>query len=78
MSTRLLVYISILAALASPAVPAQELKRSGTFLVALDIGQSPKAPGAMSVRNVPEYEFNKRMVHLSGADKRGARMCFAS
>ncbi|MBA2432729.1 MAG: N-acetylmuramoyl-L-alanine amidase [Chthoniobacterales bacterium] len=70
MSTRLLFFICLLATAAVPCAQAQELKRSGTFLVALDIGHSPKTPGAYSARGVPEYEFNKRMTRLIAADLR--------
>lgn len=66
MPTRFLVFFAtVLSTCALSAADAQE-----TFRVALDIGHSPKAPGAMSARNVPEYEFNKRMVRLIAADLR--------
>jgi N-acetylmuramoyl-L-alanine amidase len=40
------------------------------FLVAVDIGHTPKSAGAMSARGVMEYEFNKRMARLITADLR--------
>lgn len=38
--------------------------RAREFRLALDIGHTPKSPGAISARGVPEYLFNKRIVTL--------------
>jgi N-acetylmuramoyl-L-alanine amidase len=32
-----------------------------TFQIALDVGHSPAAPGAISARGVTEYSFNLRL-----------------
>jgi N-acetylmuramoyl-L-alanine amidase len=35
--------------------------RAGGFKIAIDIGHTPKSPGAISARGVPEYLFNKNI-----------------
>lgn len=37
---------------------------AGGYRVAIDIGHTPKNPGAISARGVPEYLFNKRIATL--------------
>lgn len=37
---------------------------AGEFRVAVDIGHTPKSPGAISARGVPEYLFNKKVAAL--------------
>jgi N-acetylmuramoyl-L-alanine amidase len=52
-SAMLLVLLGACAAVASPAAQCRE-----TFSVALDVGHSRKAPGAISARGRGEYDFN--------------------
>jgi len=34
------------------------------LMIAIDIGHSPKSPGAVSARGVVEYDFNKNIAHM--------------
>ena len=68
---RIFASVAFSLALCSITINAQENRRApGLFRVALDIGHSPKAPGATSARGVPEYTFNKRIVRLIADDLR--------
>jgi N-acetylmuramoyl-L-alanine amidase len=75
MGGRLVVTV-VLACLAGavfllPTAEAQQTSRDAAdFRIAIDIGHSPKAPGATSARGVTEYELNKRMARLIAADLR--------
>lgn len=40
--------------------------------IAIDIGHSPRRPGAISARGAPEYAFNKRLAEELAARLRGA------
>ena len=59
------VVAPVFAAAASP--PCGEPAR-----VTLDIGHTPKAPGAISARGKPEYLFNRRLVYELAASLRRA------
>ncbi|MBM4288107.1 MAG: N-acetylmuramoyl-L-alanine amidase [Deltaproteobacteria bacterium] len=43
---------------------------ASAFRVAIDIGHSPKDPGAISARGVPEYRFNRNIATLLLAELR--------
>ena len=68
------VSILVVAALMLPvAVVSEETGKQGghhKFLIALDIGHTPKHGGAVAADGVMEYEFNKRMVQFIAADLR--------
>jgi N-acetylmuramoyl-L-alanine amidase len=60
------VAIALLAAGALAAGPSQAARSAGkcdraAFRVVLDVGHTAQAPGAISARGVPEYEFNLRL-----------------
>lgn len=52
------------------AASSQQPKRGvdDKFLVALDIGHTPRNGGAVAADGIMEYEFNQRMVQLIAAD----------
>ncbi len=52
------------------AVDAQEERAARPIRVAIDIGHSPGAPGAMSAAGVMEYTFNRRIAGLIADDLR--------
>ncbi len=49
---------------------APDAARAQPFRVAIDIGHTPGAPGAMSATGVMEYTYNKRMAELIAEDLR--------
>jgi N-acetylmuramoyl-L-alanine amidase len=60
---RYLVWLGGLAMVMALAVFGNEAGAKD-FRVAIDIGHSNSSPGAISARGVPEYNFNRNMVHL--------------
>jgi N-acetylmuramoyl-L-alanine amidase len=42
------------------------------FRIAIDVGHTPEAPGALSARGRPEYEFNRRLAQKIGDTLRNA------
>jgi N-acetylmuramoyl-L-alanine amidase len=65
-TTALLLYLAV-----APLAPAQEEERAARPLrIAIDIGHTPGAPGAMSAAGVMEYTFNRRMARVIADDLR--------
>src|SRR5215216_2746675 len=52
----------------APRKSAQAACDRGRFRVVIDVGHSAEVPGAMSARDVPEYEFNLRLANRIGKD----------
>jgi N-acetylmuramoyl-L-alanine amidase len=64
------VFLLLGTSVATAAPPACEREE---FVLAIDIGHSPKSPGATSAHGVPEYLFNRNLAGrlLAAARKRG-------
>ncbi|MFN2507453.1 MAG: N-acetylmuramoyl-L-alanine amidase [Chthoniobacterales bacterium] len=64
-------YAFVLACLAPYVVSAEEEQKTGRVIrVAIGVGHTPGAPGAMSASGVTEYTYNRRMASLIAEDLR--------
>ena len=64
-----ILFAALVLAAAADAQPEQRAARP--LRIAIDIGHSPGAPGAMSAAGVMEYTFNRRITGLIADDLRG-------